>query len=786
MDSPKLDVSDSPDGALDVVGQRHGRADGTGLVTGRQRYVADGSTPGELHVKATLSPYPNARILGIDTAAAAALPGVVAVVTHEDVPLETNRHGLYVKDQPVLCDDHVRYVGDPVAAVAAVDERTAAHAVSLIEVDYEPLPPITDPRESLAEGAAEIHTGGNEAAITEAHGHCVIRKGDWDGARRAAARVITTRHRTQVREHAPMETHASVAHLDADGKVVIHTCSQAPHLHQLSICEILQLPLHKVRLVGGRVGGGFGSKNELLMDHITGLLALRTGRTVKWVWTREEESLVSTKDQAYDLTYHTAVDEDGMILGRKVEAVRDNGAYTVFGTDAITKMGCYAPGPYRIPSYDYDGRVAYTNKPPSAAMRGYNVADAHFAAEVHTDAVARAVGLDPLAFRLRNLLAEGDEGATGAPIEEVTIGDCMTRAVEVMGWRIDRERVVRPASIPTSDEHARGYGICAGWQGVGATGGGDPSTAEVEVLADGSVVVRTGVVEIGAGEGTSLTMIAAEELGVPMDGITIVLGDTERTPFDLGTLGNRITWIAGNAVRRAAADCREKLLDTAAEMLEVDRTRVRLRKGIAASVDDPSASLTIAELAGAMKFGQGRPIIGTGGYLSSAVPLDEATGLGAATEAVIFAAFLVEVEVDCRTGQVDLVRSVLVHDVGRAINPLFVEGQMDGGMAFGIGNALMEEFLPEYPSLRQQARGLHHYKIPTAMDMATGHTNVILEIPSKKGPFGAKALGEYTANLQAPAIINAINDALGTEISDLPATPPRVLAAIKARATEVG
>lgn len=765
---------------LDVVGQRERRADGIGLVTGRQRYVADLSTPGELHVKAALAPYPNARIVSIDTSAAEALPGVVAVVTHKDVPLSTNRHGLYVKDQPVLCDDFVRYVGEPVAAVAAVDVRTAARAAALIDVHYQPLEPVTDPLEALSGDAPEIHEGGNEAQVTEAHGHRVIRKGDWEAAAAAAHRVITTRHRTQVREHTPMETHASIARIDADGKVVIDTCSQAPHLHQLSICDILQLPLHKVRLVGGRVGGGFGSKNELLLDHITALLALKTGRTVKWVWTREEESLISTKDQAYDLTYSTAVDAEGTILGRKVEAVRDNGAYTIFGTDAITKMGCYAPGPYRIPNYAYDGRVAYTNKPPSAAMRGYNVADAHFAAEVHTDAVARELGIDPLTFRMRNLLAEGDDGATGAPIEEVTIHDCLTRAVEEMGWRLHEDgTVTRPASQPSSPDHACGFGICAGWQGTGATGGGDPSTAEVEVLADGSVVVRTGAVEIGAGEGTSLTMIAAEELGVPMDRITIVMGDTERTPFDLGTLGNRITWIAGNAVRRAAADCRDKLLEQAAAMLGVDAHRLRLRKGVASSIDDPDTSLTIAELAGAMKFGQGRPIIGTGGYLTGAAPLDEATGLGAATEALIFAAFLVEVEVDRRTGVVDVIRSVQVHDVGRAVNPLFCEGQMDGGLAFGIGNALLEEYFPEYPSLHNQARGLHHYKIATAMDMPREHRNVILEIPSKMGPFGAKALGEYTANLQAPAIVNAINDALGTSIHDLPATPPRVLAAIR-------
>ena len=763
-----------------VVGQRLPRQEAKGLVSGRARYVGDIYLPGMLFVKAKLSPYPNARIVRVDTSGAEAHPGVVAVITSEDVP--NNRHGIFTPDQPVLAEGFVRHIGEPVAAVAAVDEITAADAVELIEIEYEPLEPVLDARAAREPGAPEIHDGGNVAAVNEEGGHEQhIRKGDVERAFEEADLVIESEFTTQVREHAPMETHASVSEVDPTGKIIIHSCSQAPHLHQISICSILNMPFHRVRVAGGRVGGGFGSKNDLCIDHITALLARKAQRPVKWVWTREEECLLSSKDQAFaPMRFRTGVKRDGTIVAREVEAIRDNGAYTIFGVpDAVTKVGIYAPGPYKISNYHYTGQVVYTNKPPAGAMRGYNVADAHFACEAHTDEIAEALGMDPFDFRWRNFVDEGDENSTGAPIHGATIRDCMRAAAEAFGWTITDDGVVRPeVEQPENPHKRRGIGICAGWQGSGSTGGGDTATAEVEILVDGSIICRTGAVEIGAGEGTTLGMIVAEELGVPLDAVTMVLGDTESTPFDLGTLGNRITYLQGVAVKRAAEAARNAAIAATAAVLEVDEDDLEAVDGVVRS-RSTDKQLTFGEIGGAAKFALGRELVGHGRYLSSASPLDPETGLGNATEQIIFAAMIVEVEVDTRTGQVDVVRSVLVHDVGKAINPLFVEGQMDGGMAFGIANALIEDFYPDYPDVDTGARGLHDYRLARTTDMPDDHTNVILEIPSRHGAFGAKALGEYTANLQAPAIMNAIHDATGVWLRSLPATPPKLLRALK-------
>jgi xanthine dehydrogenase molybdenum-binding subunit len=727
--------------------------EGYGLVSGRAKYVVDIYLPGMLHLKAKLAPYASARIRRIDTSKAEALPGVVGVVTHEDVP--NNRHGLYIPDQPVLVDEFVRYLGEPVAAVAAVDEKTAADAVELIEVDYEPLEAIIDPFEAMKPGAPVIHEGGNIARVDEDHETRRIRKGDVERAFKEADLVVESTYSTQIREHAPMETHASVAEIDPTGKVTVHTCSQAPHLHQMFVAGILGLPLHKVRLLGGRVGGGFGSKNDLFSDHITALLAYKTQRPVKWVWTREEECLVSSKDQAYArLRYKSAVMRDGTIIGRQVEAVHDSGAYNIFGQNAIEKMAVNCMGPYNIPTYWFDGWVVYTNKPPSAAMRGYNVADAHVGFEVHTDEIAAELGMDPLALRWRNYLKAGDIGSTHVPVKDSTIRECTVAAAEAMGWKLPDEAGIGAAKPelerPDNSYKSRGVGMCAGWQGTGATGGGDPGMAEVEILSDGNVICKTGAVEIGAGEGTTLAMMAAEVLGVQLHSITMALGDTEGTPFDLGTLGNRITYINGMAVRRAAEEARQIALEVAAGFLEAPVEDLRMENGAVTSVNDPEKRMTLAEVGGAAQFALGRPIMGRAGYKPDASPLDPETGEGSPTEQLIYACCMVEVEVDTRTGQVEVLRSVQVHDVGKAINPLFCEGQMEGGMAFGIANALLEDFYTDYPAIEPVPRGLHEYKIMTTMDMPENHQNVILEIPSDTGPFGAKSLGEYTANLHAP------------------------------------
>jgi CO/xanthine dehydrogenase Mo-binding subunit len=389
--------------------------------------------------------------------------------------------------------------------------------------------------------------------------------------------------------------------------------------------------------------------------------------------------------------------------------------------------------------------------------------------------------MDPLELRLKNLVVTGDATSTHGIFRDATVRECVEAAAERFGWALPGEKgphAVRPALTDhtgVNPSKRRGVGICAGFQGTGLTCGSDPGTAEIEIMGDGSVLCRVGVAEIGAGEGTVLAMIAAEELGVPLETVTVTLGDTETTPFDTGTFGNRVTYINGQAVRKAAQELRASVFALAAKQLEVDADGLQMAEGLVFSEKNPEKQMALAQIAGMAQWSGQAPLIGRGGYLVEGKAFDNETGAATPTEQYIYAACMLEVEVDTRTGMVDVLRSVLVHDVGKAINPLFCEGQMDGGMAFGIGMALLEDLYPHYPAITPVPRGLHEYKLATTMDMPDDHTNVILEIPSVSGPFGAKALGEYTANLQAPAIINAIHDATGVWVRHVPVSPEALL-----------
>ncbi len=797
-------------GPMKVVGRAKPKAEARGIVTGGVKYVADLSYPGMLHCKALLSPYAACKIVSIDTTRARSLPGVVDVITHAEVP--HNRHGYVVADQPVLAEGEVRYLGEPIAVVAAIDEMTAANAVKLIDVTYEPYDPIVDPEAALAPGARLIHEDGNinriaphqvlvhqnmedlreEAGLevilkseeAAGDGTRVIRMGDVETAFAEADFIVESTYETQIREHTPMETHASLAYVDPSGTVVVHTCSQAPHLHQLAVAEILQLPLHRVQLAGGYVGGGFGAKNDVSVDHLTALLALRTKRPVRWLWTREEEALISTVDQAYTIHIRSAVKEDGTITGREVRALMDSGAYHVFAQAGILKFGAMAKGPYRILNYDFEGVAAYTNKPPAGAMRGFNVADAHFAFECHTDEIAERLGMDPLELRMKNITLAGDPSGTHAILSEATVRECILAAADASGWKSPErgDAVYRAPELapPSAPWKRRGQGIVGGWQGGGEVGGGDPTHAEIEITGEGAALLRVGATEIGAGQATSLTMIAAEALGLELEAITTVFGNTATTPFDFGTFGNRTTYALGDAVIKAAQAVFEDAVTVAAAEWQVDASEVACDSSGVYLIANPEQRLSLADLAAAALWTRGRALNGRGSHLGTPCTPDAETGGGALFDHYVFAACYAEVEVDLQTGEVEVTRLVAVNDVGRAINPLFVEGQMEGGTSFGVGNALLEEIYPRYPEIWPAARGIHEYKVPTVMDMPREHTSVILEIPTAHGPFGARSLGEATVHTQTPAILNAIADATGIRLHRIPATPQRVLSAILA------
>jgi CO/xanthine dehydrogenase Mo-binding subunit len=767
-----------------IVGQSALRVEGREHVTGRTRFVDDRFVPDMLYVKAKLSPYPNARILSIDTSRAEKLPGVVAVITAKDVP--HNYFGRFMEDHPVLAEGYVRHIGQPLAAVAAVDEDVATTAVKLIDVQLEQLKPLFDVREAMAPDAPEVHQGGNVIRYGE-RDYRAIRTGDVEQGFREADRIFEMRFSLPMREHVPLETQVSLAVPDWGGKVDIYSCTQSPFLNGAQVASILQKPLNQVRVISGTVGGGFGAKNDLSLDHITALLALKTGRPCKWLWTREEEFLNSSVDNPYpEVIYKTGIGNDGTITALYVTAIQDAGAFNIFSNVGLDKFGIYAPGPYLVPNYWFDGRAVFTNKPSSGALRGFNVGSAIFCAETNINRIADEMGLDPVDLRLKNVLKDGDVSSTQVPMEGTldSAERTLLGALNAFGWQSQPARREmtpdrRSFVLGGRGSRRRGRGMAIGICGVGGSGGNDPSMAEVEMYPDGTVKVKAGAVDLGGGQKTILSQMAAEELGVPLEEVAIQLGDTETTPFSAGTRGNRETYISGNAVRMAAQELRALLCETAAGELGLASQDLVIQNGLIMAAGDPEQAVPLVDVARLTMFKLGRPLIGRGGYSPKSSWPDTITGRGKPTEQSTFGASVAEVEVDVDTGEARVTKLVCCHDAGKAINPAAVEGQMGGGAAQGIGMALMEDMLPLYPSVTPITTGLHAYKIPCAADMPDDITSVIVEVPAPKGPWGAKSFGETTGNHQAPAIIAAIHDAVGVWITDLPATPDKVLAAIK-------
>lgn len=777
-----VDTAEAPVRTM-VVGRRVRKLEAESSVSGRTRYVDDLRLPNMLFTRTRMAEISAGRIVRLDTTKARALPGVHAVLTHADVP--HNGYGFGHDEQRVFSDGDIRFRGQLIAAVAADTESIAQRAVDLIEVEYDlGAGPHFDAIASVEGSTHEVRAAGNTLAVG-ARDHREIRLGDarsvLDAAESdTAATTVRGRFQTQMREHASMEPHCSIGTVDPEGRVTVYSCNQVPHFNRQQLAHVLGLPISQVRLVVANIGGGFGAKIDMLDDPVTALLAMKTGRPVKWRWTREQEFVLSSIDHAYArIDMESAVEPDGSLTARSVSAICDIGRELIFGGMGIDKFGIYARGPYDIPDYAYDGYAAFTNKNGAGACRGFHVLDATWAFESHMDDCAAAIGADPLAFRLKNAIAEGDLSPTGWPVQDVTVRECALAAAEAIGWIPDETNIFddrRPVRAASAAHRRRGVGICVGHSGAGLAGGGDPAAASVEINMDGGIDVRMGSPEDGAGEKTVMGMIAAEALDLEPEQVGVIGADTDATPWTGGTFGNRVTFIDGGAVLRAAQAAREQALEVAAGLLETPVCDLVWQHG--GIVEAPGGSqVTLSEIALAATFGHGRPIVGHGSFATGAVPIEADRGQGHATGAYIFAACAVDLEVDLDTGEIDLLNVVLCHDVGKAVNPLFVEGQYDGGIAWAIGAAMTEDLMPRYPSIEHQTRGFDTYRLPTVMDMPP-HQNIVLEIPSAVGPFGAKALGEYTANLTHAAIRNAVHHATGIALTRTPMIAERVLEAL--------
>jgi selenium-dependent xanthine dehydrogenase len=750
---------------LKVVGHATPRPDAHDKVTGKATYAADLYFEGMLHAKVLRSEYPHARIVSVDTSEAKSLPGVHAVMTAADVP-GAKYHGLARNDWPVLAYDKVRYLGDAIAIVAADSEEIAAEALSLIRVSYEPLPIVASAEQALTQGAPLIHEGGN---VVE---HIELQRGDLGKGFAAADVIVENEYRTPSGDHAFLEPEAAVGLIDDHGRVVVYVGSQIPFSDRAQIAASLALPEDRVRIIQTTVGGAFGGKEDIAGQIHVALLAKATGRAVKLVYTREESMIAHPKRHQCVIRLKTGAKKDGRLTAAQAVILGDTGAYASLGPYVMTRAATHSLGPYEVPNAKVDCHAMYTNNPPAGAFRGFGAPQAHFAAETQMDILAEKLGIAPLELRRKNALRLGSVTVTGQVLRDsVGLLDTIDQVSMGLGEQ-------GPAET-TDPSKRRGWGVACAYKNVGLGGGAaDSAGAEVELLEDGRAEVRAGAAEVGQGLVAVLAQIVAEELGLEYEGVHVLVGDTALTPDGGATTASRQTYISGNAARLAARTLRHRLALAASEELDSAPDDLVFADGTISSASGATMSLQQATRLAQV---EGLSLVATQVYTPPpTVPLGEEGDMhfafGYATQAA-------QVEVDITTGEVSVLRVIAAHDVGTAVNPLGLEGQLEGGVAMGIGYALMEDFTTKEG--RPQKTTLTKYRIPRLGDMPWIEP-ILVQDPTAAGPYGAKGVGEITSIPTAPAITIAIHDAVGVRILSLPATKEQILSGLGANARTEG
>ena len=763
-------ITDSRRGAnveFRQVGKTLPRIDAPGKSHGKTRYAGDHVMPNMLHAKVLRSPLASARLRRIDVSKARALPGVACVLTREelsgrlaptDIAGQTGRKRL-ATDQPILVNDRVRYHGEPMALVAAETVVIAERALELIEFDLEPLPGVYDPFDALKPGAPIVQGTDNVVARYK------VRKGDAEAGFAAADVIIENTYRTQFIEHAFLEPEVGLAWVDENEVINIRVSTQVIE-HFRFVADAVGVPHNKVRILGSLVGGGFGGKEDVTVEIYLALLAKATGRPVRLCYSREDSFFGHGKRHPFSLTHRTGFTSQGKITAWKVDMTADAGAYVFLSPYVLLYATVAAPGPYRVDNLHVDARAVATNNMFTSAFRGFGAAQACIAHEQQMDEAAKMLGIDRLELRRRNFLRTGDLIATGVPIESAVWSDeCMTKAWEALGE-------------PTPDDGPIkiGRGVAAYQQSYGRiTWLHDTSEAWVGIEMDGTVVVRSGVTDIGAGQVSALAQIAAELLGVHLTDVAVYNSDSSTTPLAGTTTATRALYMTGNAVRLAAEAVRERLLLRAAQEFKVAPGTVDMADSRVFVTDQPELSMALKDLV-AVCASEG---VHRSELVMFRAPftgeIDPETGQGRVHPDYTYGAQAVEVAVDTGTGEVTVLKSVGAHDVGLAINPDAVAGQIEGGAAQGQGYALSEELRYEQGQLTSPS--FSEYLIPTAMDVPE-YKAIILESRSGVGPFGAKGIGEPALTPVAPAIANAVADAIGVRIFDLPITPEKVVNAL--------
>ncbi len=747
--------------ATRVVGHSLPRMDAPGKVTGSAIYAADFALPGMLFGKVLRSREPHARLVRVDARRAARLPGVRAVLTAADVP--DVRYGGSVKDETVFAHERVRFAGQPLAAVAATTLDAAEAALNAIDVVLEPLPPVLEVEAALAPGAPLVHEDWRAYTalpILHRDGNVCNRArivvGDVERGFEEADRVFTHRFTTASVHQGYTEPRAAVAQWDSSGVVTVWCNTQLPFEVQTTLAEILQLPASKVRVIVPGIGGGFGGKLRVGVEHFAALLARATGRPVKVMTTTEEELTAAYARQPAIIELKTGVTRDGRLTAREGRLWFDTGAFAGSGPGVASVATLMLAGPYRIPNLLLEGRAVYTNKTNFGSFRAPSGPQSNFAVESQMDIMADALGIDPLDFRLRNIVREGEEGPTGQVLTAVGLEECLRKAADAIGWR-DR----RPAP-------GRGKGLAIGWW----TTTGGSSGVYIKINPDGTVALNTGAAEIGTAALTGAAQVLAEDLGIELADVNVVSADTLSTPFDFGAQGSRTAFAVGNACRAAVADLKRQLLALAARHLGVDASALELRGGAVHATTDGKRA-TLAELA-RLSQASGGGLIAHGTFVAPPTAYDEKRVEGhvyPAFHSPSFHAHAAEVSVDEQTGEITVERYVVAQDVGFAMNPRYIEGQIEGGVTQGLGQALSEEIV--YEGGRVLNPNLTDYKMPTTLDVPRIQS-ILVQHPSLVGPYGAKGVGE-PPNIEPPAAIaNAVARATGVRITSLPITAEKV------------
>ena len=771
---PPLEKLNGNDGDLRVIGRSRRRVDARAKVTGQTRFADDISLPRQAHCKLLRSKHPHARIRSIDVSRAAAHPGVYLVLTGKDLPIE---YGILPvsQDEQALCLDHVRHVGDPVAAVIAREELIAFEALDLIKVDYEILTTISDPEEALATPNPRIHDYGDEGNI---HKRVALEFGNVEQGFAEADEIFEDTFFYQGSTHLPIEQHASVATKDPDGKLTIWTSTQTPHYLHRALAKVLQMPAAHIRVIATPNGGGFGGKSDPFNHEIVvAKAALLLDRPVKICLTREEVFYCHRGRHPVLMNFKTGVKKDGSITAMHLQTLIDGGAYGSYGVASTFYTGALQTTTYHVPRYRFQGCRTFTNKPPCGPKRGHGTVQPRFGQEVQLDKIAEKLQIDPADLRLR--IAESSNAVTANffRLSTVNLSECIRRVVKSSGWREKFRKLPEGHGVGLAcSAYLTGAGLPIYWNKMPHSG------VQLKFDRGGGVTLFCGATEIGQGSDDVLASIVAEVLGLETFDIRLYTGDTDLGPVDLGSYSSRVTIMAGNAALQAAERAKSLLAEAVAERLAVPADRVRFADKRVFDSAAPENGVTFQE---AVCLAEAR--FGTMGTVGSYTPpkspaLYKGGGVGP-SPTYSYTAAVVEVAVNPLTGWITVPKIWIAHDIGRALNPTLARGQIEGSVYMGLGEALMEEQefrrLPKKLShaLVHKFPSILEYKSPTSLDMPDVFTELVEE-PDPQGPFGAKEVGQGPLLPIMPAVANAVYDAVGVRIDEVPITPEKIMKAL--------